>query len=152
MWSGYYHIQLTKEAAEKVAFVTDKGIWIFYSLPFGINIGPLALGKDLVPCTEFALNYLNDSMIFSGTWEEHLKAVFKWLEAAKLKIKCSKCVFFKTKVHYLGFLVGIDDIQPLPEKAATIQALLPLKDINKPSQFLGLVVFLQEIHPVFFCR
>ena len=40
--SGYYHIHLTKDAAEKTVFVTDKGKWIFHSLLFGINIGPSA--------------------------------------------------------------------------------------------------------------
>ena len=75
--SGYYHIRLTKEAAEKTAFVTDKGKWIFHSLPFGINIGPSAfsyvLGKVLTQYTEFILNYLDDIMIFSETWQEHLE-------------------------------------------------------------------------------
>ena len=83
-------------------------------------------------------------MIFSSTWEEHLehlKVVFKWLETANLKIKCSKCEFLKTKVHYLAFLVGIDRAQPLPEKVAAIQALQLPKDINKLRQFLGLVGF-----------
>ena len=53
-------------------------------IPFptvGINIGPLefsyVLGKVLVPCTKFILNYLNDIIIFSRIWEEHLEAVFK---------------------------------------------------------------------------
>ena len=70
---GYYHICLTKEAAEKTAFHTDKGKWIFHSLPFGINIVPSAfsyvLGKVLAQCTEFALNYLDDIMIFSQDME-----------------------------------------------------------------------------------
>ena len=95
-------------AAEKTAFIMDKGKWIIHSLLLDINIGPLAfsyvLGKVLASCIEFAPNYLNNIMIFSSTWEEyleHLEAVFKQLEAAKLKIKCSKCEFFKTKVHYL---------------------------------------------------
>ena len=39
---GYYHIKLTKEVTEKTVFVTDKGKWIFHSLPFRINIGPTA--------------------------------------------------------------------------------------------------------------
>ena len=38
------------------------------------------LGKVLAPCSEFALNYLDDIMIISRTWEEHLKH----LEAADL--------------------------------------------------------------------
>ena len=37
---GYYHIKLSREAAEKTALITDKGKWIFHSLPFGINISP----------------------------------------------------------------------------------------------------------------
>ena len=73
---GYYHIQLTKEAAEKTVFITNKGKWIFHSLPFRINIGSSAfscvLGKVLTQCTKFTLNYLDDIMIFSETWQEHL--------------------------------------------------------------------------------
>ena len=46
----------------------------------------------------------------------HLKEVFKWLEKADLKIKHSKCEFFKSKFHYLGSLAGAYSIQPLPEK------------------------------------
>ena len=75
--SGYYHIWLTKKAAEKTAFITDKGKWIFHSLPFGINIGPsgfsYVLGKVLVPYMEFSLHYLDYIMIFSSMWEEHLE-------------------------------------------------------------------------------
>ena len=71
--SRYYQMQLTKAAAEKTAFMIDKGKWIFH-LPFGINIGPSAfsytLGKVLAPCTEFALNYLDDILIFSETWQK----------------------------------------------------------------------------------
>ena len=67
------------EAAEKTAFVTDKGKWIFHSLQFGIKIGPstfsYVLGKGLAPCTEFTLNYLDDIMIFSRTWGEHLNTL-----------------------------------------------------------------------------
>ena len=40
--SGYYHIRLSKEAADKTAFIIDKGKWIFHLLLFGINIGPSA--------------------------------------------------------------------------------------------------------------
>ena len=100
---GYYHICLTKEAAEMTAFVTDKGKWIFHSLPLGINIDPSAffyvLGKVLAHCTEFALNYLDDIMIFSKMWQDHLnhlQKVFKCLWDVDLKIKCSKCKFFKS--------------------------------------------------------
>ena len=87
-------------------------------------------------------------------WKEHLeylKAVFKQLEAANLKIIWSKCEFFKTKVHDLGFLVGMDGVQPLPEKVVAVQALQPLKDVNELMEFLGLVGFYRKFIS-FFCR
>ena len=75
---------LAKEAVEKAAFITDKGKWMVHSLSFRINIGPSAfsyiLGKVLAQCTEFALNYMDEIMVFYETWQEHLqhlKEVFK---------------------------------------------------------------------------
>ena len=59
----------------------------------------------------------------------------------RVKIKDSKCEFFKAKVHYFGFLVGFDDVQPLPEKVAVIEVMEPPRDINGLRQFLGLVSF-----------
>ena len=80
----YYHIKLSKEAVEKMALVTDKGKWVLNSLPFGINIGPstfsYVLGKVLVQCSEYTLNYLDDIMVFLETWQSHLmhlEEVFK---------------------------------------------------------------------------
>ena len=75
--SGYYHIKLTKETLAKMAFVTDKGKWQFHSLPLGINLGLSAFsyvpGTTLKHCQAFALNYLDDIIIFSKTWKEHLE-------------------------------------------------------------------------------
>ena len=154
-WSGYYHIKLSKEVAEKMAFVTNKGKWIFHSLPFGINMGPSAflyiLGKVLVQCLEYALNYLDHIMVFSEMWESHLRhlEVFKWLKGVDLKIKHSKCEFFKSKVHYLGNLVGTDGVQPLPEKVAAIEALEPPQNIEELWHFLGLIGFYRKFIPFF---
>ena len=154
--SDYYHIKPSKEVAEKTTFITDKDKWIFHSLPFGINIGPSAfsyiLGKVLVQCSEYALNHLDDIMVFLEMWESHLmhlKEVFKWLKDADLKIKCSKCEFFKSKVHYLGYLVGADRVQPLLEKVTAIEALEPPQNIEELWHFLKLIRFYREFIPFF---
>ena len=91
-------------------------------------------------------------MVFSETWESHLRhleEVFKWLQDTNLKIKCSKCEFFKSKVHHLGYLEGTNGVQPLPEKVATIQALELPKDIKELWHFLGLVGFYRKLIPFF---
>ena len=71
-------------------------------------------------------------MVFSEIWESHLRyleQVFKWLQDADLKIKHNKCEFFKSKVHYLAYLVGTDHVQLLPEKVAAIETLEPPQNI-----------------------
>ena len=70
--SGYYHIKLTLEAAEKTTFIIDKGKWKFHSLPFSINLGHNAflyvLGKVLAPCLESTLNYYQGKWKLSKNW------------------------------------------------------------------------------------
>ena len=60
--------------------------------------------------------YLDDILIYSKTEKEHLEMLdnaLKCLLKAKLKIKLSKCSFFKEQIHYLGHLVTGTSILPL---------------------------------------
>ena len=154
--SKYYHIKLTLEAAEKMAVLIDKGKWKFHSLPFGINLGPSAfsyvLGIVLASFHNFALNYLDDIIIFSRKWEEHLECLeemFKQLKHADLKIKCSKCKFFKARVHYLGYLVSIDGVQSLPDKLEAIKKLLVPTNMDELYQFLDITGFYRKFVPFY---
>ena len=57
----------------------------------------------------FCLIYLDDIIIYSSTFEEHLErlgAVLPRLKEHNLKLKATKCEFFKTKVSYLGHVVS----------------------------------------------
>ena len=110
------------------------------------------LGKALAQCEEFALSYLDDIMIYSKMWQDHLnnlEEMFKGLWDVDLKIKCSKCDHCKSQVHYLGFLVGNEGVQPLAEKVTAIKPLEPPKDIDEWRQFLGLVGFYRKFIPFF---
>ena len=77
--------------------------------------------------------YLDDIIIFSKNEEDHLRhpeEVFHQLRQAGLKMKCSKCDFFKSEIHYLGHLISADGISPLPDKLDTIKNMLALKDMK----------------------
>ena len=55
------------------------------------------------------LVYLDDVIIFSTTFDEHLdrlEAVSSRLKQHNLKLKPSKCEFFKAKLAYLGHVVS----------------------------------------------
>ena len=58
---------------------------------------------------DFVIVYLEDILIFSGTWDEHVRHVKKLLDTLqreKLYVKLSKCEFGKTTLVYLGHIVG----------------------------------------------
>ena len=57
---------------------------------------------------ETCLFYLDDIIVFSSTWEEHLarlRQVFERLRHSNLKLGADKCTFAAREVNYLGHRV-----------------------------------------------
>ena len=68
--------------------------------------------------------YLDNSIIFSTTPEEHLsrlRQVFQRFQQANLKINTLNCAFFQTKVQFLEHVVGKDGLQVDPEKINSVR-------------------------------
>ena len=67
--SGYYHIGLDKESKAKTAFLTPFGNHEFNAVPFGLAQAPAyfqqLISIVLQDCSEFAMAYLDDILIFS---------------------------------------------------------------------------------------
>ena len=149
--SGYYHINLDEESKAKTAFITPFGKYEFNSIPFGLAQAPAyfqqLISMVLQDCRDFVMAYLDDIIIFSQTPEEHLKhieIIFQKLKVAGLKLKESKCDFFKSEIHYLGHLISDKGIQPLPEKLDTIQNMPHPQTPKEIKQFLGLTGYYRK--------
>ena len=59
----------------------------------------------------FAIPYLDDLLVYSGNFEDHVKYVWLVLEKLKeysIKIKASKCQLFKREISYLGRVISAD--------------------------------------------
>ena len=118
--SGYHHITLGKSSRAKTAFVTPFGKYEFLMVPFGLAQAPAyfqLLMNKVLKGLKFAMTYLDDIIIFSQNelqHLEHLEIVFSRLREAGLKMKHSKCDFFKSEIHYLGHLISPEGISPLP--------------------------------------
>ena len=100
--SGYYNIALDNDSKAKTAFVTPFGKYEFNAVPFGLAHAPAyfqqLISIVLQDCSEFVMVYLDNIIIFSRNEQEHLKhieIIFKKLKEARLKLKESKCDFFK---------------------------------------------------------
>ena len=158
MRSGYFHIELSEEAKPKTAFVPGGPHGCKYQFnrcPFGLSQAPAyfqRLVHEVLRGLPFAFGYLDDILIFSSGIEahlEHLRKVFLRLREAKLKLKASKCSFFKKHIQYLGHLVSGDGIEPLPEKLEAVENMPPPKTPKEVRQFLGLIRYYRKFVPKF---
>ena len=75
--------------------------------------------------------------------------MFNRFNTAGLKIKWSKCQFFKTQLHYLGHKISADRLEPLSEKLHAIKNLAPAKNVDEAHQILGLLGYYWSFAPAF---
>ena len=153
--SGYHHITLGKNSRAKTAFVMPFGKYEFLMVPCGLAQASAyfqLLINKVLNGLKFAMTYLDDIIIFSENESqhlEHLETVFSQLREAGLKMKWSKCDFFKSEIHYLGHLISPEGISPLPNKLDCIQHMPAPKNAKEIKQFLGLTGYYRKFVPRF---
>ena len=144
--SGYWQMELEANSKEKTAFAIPSGLYEFETMPFGLMNAPASFQRlmnqvlhDLMP-TQCQV-YLDDVIIFSRTLEDHrrkLKAVFKRLREAGLKLNPEKCKFMQASVGYLGHVVSKDGIHTDPEKTEKVRNWPTPQNTEEVRRFLGL--------------
>lgn len=147
--SGYWQVELDKKSQEKTAFYCRKGLFEFTVMPFGLCNAPSTFQRlmDLVLngfLWNFCTVYLDDIVIFSPSFDEHLvhiQKVFERLRQAGLTLKGSKCEFGRKEVPYLGHIISADGVKPDPKKIdAIVQWPVP-KDKKELASFMGLMQY-----------
>ena len=104
---------MCKADQPKTAFTTPFGLFQFCVMPFGLK-GALAtfqrlMDKLLRGLESYAAAYLDDLIIYSTTWDQHLahiRSVLERLQSAGLTARPRKCQFTMQQCVYLGHVVG----------------------------------------------
>ena len=148
--AGYHHIRLTTDSISKTAFTSSFGKYEYVKVPFGLAQAPAyfqELMTGVLKDLQFAMAYLDDIIIYSSTPEEHLQhimTVFEKLCHAKLSMKLSKCHFFTKEIQYLGHILGVERIRPVPAKTEAIKAMHPPVNPKQGHAFLRLVGYYRK--------
>ena len=146
--SAYWQVEIEEQDKHKTAFVVGQlGFYECERMPFGLTNAPATFQRLIESCMgdlnlHHCLLYLDDIVIFSQTYEEHLnrlESIFKRLQTAGLKLKPSKCKFFRRSIKYLGHIVSSDGVGTDPDKTSCIEEWPIPTTVKQVQSFLGFV-------------
>jgi hypothetical protein len=127
--SAYYHIPLDENSIPKTAFTTHRGLFEHLVTPFGLTNSP-QVWQRLIEIVlagllwAICIVYLDDVIVFSENFAQHLarlREIFKRMREHNIKLKPSKCLFFKKEVKYLGHIITEDGVAPDPAKTEAVR-------------------------------
>ena len=80
---GFWQVPLTDRAKEISAFVTSDGLYQYKVMPFGMKNSPASFQRlinKVIANLEGCEAYIDDVIIYSDTWEEHLRIIQEFFE------------------------------------------------------------------------
>ena len=147
--SGFTQLELAEEDVEKTAFRTHRGLFQFKRLPFGLRNGPSIFQRVMQSILApylwiFCLVYIDDIVIYSKSYEEHLIHLDKVLEAienAGITLSPKKCHLFYGSILLLGHKVSRLGLSTHAEKVKAVMELERPRKLSQLQTFLGMVVY-----------
>ena len=152
---GYYQIPMHPDSVECTAFSTTRNHYQFKRLSFGLRNAPSAFQREMQAVlknfdTKNVVVFIDDIMIASRNFEEHLSLVSRVLTTLSnygIKIKLSKCCWFKAEVPFLGHIVGQQGVRKCPKYMTAVVEYPRPKNVKELRSFVGMVNFQRKYIP-----
>ena len=146
---GYYQFELDDESKKYTAFSTTRNHFQFKRLAFGLRNSGIQFQKSMQQIlaqlsSHNIIIYIDDILIMTTTYEEHIKLVQKvllMLSKHNIKIKVKKCKFFQQSVSFLGHVMSSNGITKSPEFIQKVKDFPRPNTIKELKGFLGLANF-----------
>lgn len=153
--SSYWQIKLAPESRKYTAFIFAGRSFHFRVMPFGLNISggvfidalDRVLGPDLLQKVKV---YVDDLLIATTTWEEHLMIIQEVLDKFKeygVTVNLEKSKFGRMKIKFLGHIISPEGIIPNPKKLDVIKNFPYPRNKRELKGFLGLITFFNRFLP-----
>ena len=150
---AYQQIPLDEESKKFVVINTQKGLFRYTRLPYGISSAPgifQRVMEGLLQGIEGVIVYIDDVLVSGATADEHLKRleeVLSRLEKAGLCLQKSKCHFMVSSVTFLGHKVDKDGLHPLPDKISAVLSAPTPRNLQELKSYLGLLSYYSKFLP-----
>ncbi|KAG1936344.1 interleukin-1 receptor accessory protein-like 1-A [Pimephales promelas] len=155
--SGYHQVAVAEKDRPKTAFTTPFGLYEHLRMPMGVCNGPATFQRlmqttmnDLI--FQIMLVYLDDILVFSKTFPEHLerlRTVLLRLQETGLKVKVGKCHFLQSTVTFLGHQISAEGIATDPYKISAVKQWAVPTTLKALRSFLGFCGYYRRFVPGF---
>ena len=150
---AYQQLLLDENSQLYTTINTHQGLYQYTRLPFGISSAPAIFQKTMDVILQgipHVCCYIDDILVTGVNKHEHLQnleEVLRRLEHNNLRIKKSKCEFFKDSVEYLGHSVDAQGLHTLPSKVEAILKAPDPRNLQQLRSFLGLLNYYGKFIP-----
>ncbi|KAJ9555927.1 hypothetical protein OSB04_010541 [Centaurea solstitialis] len=151
-YSGYNQILMHTDDQEKTAFMTDKGIYCYKVMPFGLkNAGSTyqrlvnRMFKEHLGRTMEV--YIDDMLVKSAKSNDHIQHLqqsFDILRQYKMKLNPTKCSFGVRAGKFLGYMVTRRGIEASPEQIKAILEIQSPRNVKEVQKLTGRVAALNR--------
>ena len=158
---AYHQGFIAPKSRPYTAFITPWGLYEWVRIPFGLTNASANFQRYMEHCLgelrdEIAIPYLDDVIVFSQSFEEHvehMRKVLKRLRQQGIKLKPSKCKLFRREVCFLGRIVSKDGYRVDPSGITAVTTLAEKKPrtVGEVRQLIGFLSYYRRYIPNFAC-
>jgi len=150
---GFHQIDVHPEHTQYFSFATPDGQFEFKKLPFGYSEAPAEFQKRLVYILQplirkdVVIVYIDDILIPSKTVDENLETLQEVLTLLKqyaFKLNYDKCLFLKTTIEYLGYIISPEGITLSSRHVEAVQNFPRPTKVVEVQRFLGLTNYFRK--------
>ena len=154
--AGFNQIVMDEESRIYTAFHWNGDLWQWNRMTFGFRNASAFFQRVVdhelarAGAETFATVYVDDILIYSNTWEEHLEHIDRILTAlSEVGLRChpKKCLWAGETAHFLGFGIGYYGITPQEAKIKAIKDMPDPTNLSELRSQLGLINYYRHFLP-----
>nr|DBA06665.1 TPA_asm: polyprotein [Welwitschia mirabilis virus 2] len=155
--SGYHQVKILPSDCHKTAFMTKEGLYQWKVMPFGLKNAPAIfqwqMDKIFQPYRKFIANYIDDFLIYSKNYDEHIQHLEIFADVCSRKgIGLSedpkKFQVCQNKIEFLGMELEGGHLKLQPHISTKISQYPDnLRSEKECQRFLGLLNYARDFIP-----